>query len=462
MSQHVVKNPRVRFAPSPTGNLHLGGLRAAIFNWLFARHYDGKFVIRIEDTDRERSTKEYLDSIIHSLEWMNIKSDEPLHIQSEYDDRHRKYIQKLLDEGKAYKCFCSEIDLQSRCGDDYTKYDLCCRDKECHNLDDRAYVVRFKIPDTCKEVTFDDLIRGPITIHKDQLDDFIIARSDGSPIYNFVVVVDDAEMNINYVIRGEEHIGNTPKQILLYEALGLKQPQWAHVPLILSPDGGKLSKRDGAVSVIDYKKEGYLPDALFNYLVRLGWSHGDDEILSREQLIELFTLEGVGKSGAVFDRTKLDWVNSVYLKEMSASDIITYINNELDIAFSNEATKDQLQSLVGLYKGRVKTVVELVSEINLVLAGPNTYDPDAVQQHITPTIKELLPSLVQTLDTIKEWSLDEIKATVKEFCKANDLKLGMIAQPIRIALVGKTESPGVFDLMSILGKKIVRSRIEAL
>ena len=348
----IVENARVRFAPSPTGNLHIGGLRAAIFNWLFAHHHKGAFVIRIEDTDRARSTQEYTDSIIDSLAWMQIKSDEPLHIQSEFESKHKEYLQRLLSEGNAYKCYCSTEELESRL-DANQKYDLCCRDKECPELEERPYVVRFKVPESIERLTFTDLIRGEITFERDQLDDFIIARSDGTPVYNFVVVIDDAEMKINYVIRGEEHLGNTPKQILLYNALGFDEPQWAHLPLILSPNGGKLSKRDGAVSVLEYKKDGYLPEALLNYLVRLGWSHGDQEVFTRQELIDLFTLEAVGKSGAAFDVEKLDWLNGLFIRNMTAEALLDYIQTTmgLDLNFA-DWSQEQVIALINLYKER--------------------------------------------------------------------------------------------------------------
>ena len=294
-TQHV----RVRFAPSPTGHLHIGGLRAAIFNWLFARHHKGTFLLRIEDTDRERSKQEYTDAILDAFAWMGITSDEPLIIQSERINAHIVVIKKLLEEGKAYRCYCSQEEVLQRhvdAGGDahFVKYDGKCR---FQTSQDRVgeHVVRFAIPSSVQHISFDDMIRGPITVASDELDDFIIARSDYSPMYNFVVVVDDAFMKITHVIRGEDHISNTPKQILLYQACGYEIPQFAHAPNILGPSGKKLSKREAAASVLEYRTMGYLPQALCNYLVRLGWSHGDQEVFSEQELIACFSLDAVGK-----------------------------------------------------------------------------------------------------------------------------------------------------------------------
>ena len=322
----VSKNSiRVRFAPSPTGHLHIGGLRTAFFNWLFARHNNGVFLLRIEDTDVERSTKEYLDSILATFDWVNLPSDEPIVIQSQRIAEHTALIAQLLKEGKAYRCYCSQEQVAERykgqgSGDEFIKYD-----GRCRNAAEQPGVpaaIRFALPAGRTTVAFDDLIRGRVEVGIDQLDDFIIARSDGTPMYNFVVVVDDAHMRISHIIRGEEHISNTPKQLLLYEALGFPVPFFAHTPMILGPDGNKLSKRDAATSVLEYRQEGYLPDALLNYLVRLSWAHGDQEIFTREELISYFTLDHVGKKGAIFDPQKLSWVNSVYMRAKDSARVI--------------------------------------------------------------------------------------------------------------------------------------------
>ncbi|HJM68455.1 MAG TPA: glutamate--tRNA ligase [Candidatus Babeliales bacterium] len=462
-----LSNVRVRFAPSPTGNLHIGGLRAAIFNWLFARHNDGTFIIRIEDTDKERSTQEFQTSIIDSLAWMQFSSDEQLYIQSEFEDKHKEFLQQLLDADKAYRCYCSELELQDRLGEN-CKYDQCCRDRDCADASG-PYVIRFKVPNHLKKVTFTDLIRGEITIDRDQIDDFIIARSDGSPVYNFVVVIDDAEMRINFVIRGEEHLGNTVKQILLYDALGFTQPEWAHLPLILNPEGGKLSKRDGAVSVIEYKDDGYLPDAVLNYLVRLGWSHGDQEIFTREELIKLFTLDGVGKSGAIFDIEKLNWLNGVYIRESKSEDLLDYIETTMKIPLQQELngwSRDTLIQVITVYKDRARTLSELIDELRLLHDGSKIVDAELSDKWVTAETALHIERLVDLLESLSQWDLDLIKEVVTSYCKQAQLKLPAIAQPVRLAFIGTTKSPSVFQLLFLLGKdeslKRLRSFIESL
>jgi glutamyl-tRNA synthetase len=349
---------RVRFAPSPTGHLHIGGLRTALFNWLFARHHGGAFLLRIEDTDLERSTQEYRDSILHSFAWTQLEHDEEIVTQSERIAEHQRVAQQLVDAGKAYRCFCSPEDLIARnkretSGDFFVMYDGYCRDRAAQDGDDaKQHVIRFKLPAGRTEVSFDDLIKGTITISLDQMDDFIILRSGGFPMYNFVVVVDDAFMRITHIIRGEEHIVNTPKQILLNEACGYSIPRFGHLPLILGPSGDKLSKRDGATSVVEYRRDGYIPHALLNYLARLGWSHGDQEIFSLSELIEHFSLEHIGRTGAIFDFEKLAWVNSVYLKAMTQEEILDAIVRDVDSHFLTRFTwnVDKVKQVIGLYK----------------------------------------------------------------------------------------------------------------
>ena len=459
-----VRRPiKTRFAPSPTGQLHIGGVRAALFNWLFAHHNKGSFVVRIEDTDLERSTKEYAQVIVDALSWLGMKSDEPLVYQSSFIDRHKAYIKKLIAEDKAYKCYCSAEDLEKRLGEN-ASYDKHCR--VCVSpSENKPYVVRFKVPEGRKDISFEDLILGKITIPINELDDFIIARSDGSPVYNLVVVIDDATMGITQVIRGQEHINNTPKQLLLYEALGFEPPQFAHVPLILGKSGAKLSKRDAATSVLEYKKEGYLPEALINYLVRLGWSHGDQEIFTLDELVKDFTLEAVGKSNATFDMDKLRWVNSEHLKQKSGKWIVDYILSQLDPQFLNNLgawTKEQVSACVDLYKERVSTLKELQLSLKNLYEGPSSYNEDAQKKWITQQSKELLSSLISLVSLLDQWDAENLQTTIKNFVKENDLKLATIAQPIRIALTGDIVSPGIFHLLSILGKEESLNRLEAL
>lgn len=449
---------RVRFAPSPTGHLHIGGLRTALFNWLFARHYSGKFLLRIEDTDLERSQQEYTDSILESFDWCSMHSDEPIVIQSTRIAEHKKVAHEMLASGTAYRCFCTPEELLKRLGASageggYTRYDNFCRDKHITD-NNKPYVIRFKLPDNRESVTFNDLIHGPITFGFDTLDDFIIVRSDGTPMYNFVVVVDDAFMRITHVIRGEEHLVNTPRQILLYQACGYDLPEFAHLPLILGPDGSKLSKRDAATSVIDYKKNGFLPDALCNYLVRLGWSHGDQEIFMREELIQFFTLDHVGKKGAIFDIKKLEWLNGVYIRALDAPKLLELL---LDLDFP-KWSQEQLLALINVYKERVKTLVELKQElINLYTLPEKITIPDGI---ITPQTKNYIESLLHELEQLSEFSRADIEACIKKVCAEHAIKLPLLAQPVRLALTGTLSSPSVYDLIVVLGKQETISRLE--
>lgn len=454
---------RVRFAPSPTGHLHIGSFRTALFNWLFARHHGGTFLLRIEDTDLERSTQEYVQSIMAALDWVDLKPDEQVVIQSERLQEHEQVLQKLLQEGTAYKCFCTQQEIADRSGgSEFISYDGLCRTAD--QASDKPYVIRFKLPDIT-EVSFDDLIRGTITVPAGQLDDFIIARSDGRPTYNFVVVVDDASMGITQVIRGEDHISNTPKQILLYQACGYSIPQFAHMPLILGPSGDRLSKRDGATSALAYKELGYLPDALVNYLVRLGWSHGDQEIFSREQLIEFFTLDAVGKKGSIFDIEKLNWVNGVYIRERSAKELLVYIAAELDATFVQRLSgwdTAQVEQAIDLYKERVSTLVELMKEVALLHDGPESYQQSDVEKWTDSQTKEYLDALITMIQDDKPDSLDVLKDAVKSLTKTMGIKFVKLAQPMRIALIGSSAGPGVFEMFFVVGSQQALARFMRL
>jgi glutamyl-tRNA synthetase len=456
---------RVRFAPSPTGHLHIGGMRSALFNWLFAKHHNGKFLLRIEDTDPERSKQEYTDSIIASFSWMHIDWDEPVVIQSQRAARHIEIAQKLVAEQKAYYCTCTQDDVIARLSKvpgfdpNFIKYD-----GHCRNAGNRSGALRFKIPDT-GAVSFNDLIRGPITIGIDQLDDFILVRTDGTPMYNFVVVIDDADMRITHVIRGEEHIANTPKQILLYQACNFPLPQFAHLPMILNHDGSKLSKRDAATSVFEYKQMGYLPDALFNYLVRLGWAHGDQEIFTKDELIKLFSLEHVGKKGAIFDQAKLDWINGVYMRNAADAQLLDIIIKDIRPSFLTDLPRwhtDTILLLLNIYKQRAKTLCEIITDITALYAAPKEYAAADIAQWITPTTVDELHAVSAELESHAALSADALSATFKEWAKKNNVKMVAIAQPVRIALIGKSSGPGVFELMAILGKQETINRISSL
>lgn len=461
---HNNSEVRIRFAPSPTGHLHIGGLRSALFNWLFARHCGGKFLLRIEDTDLERSKAEYTESILQAFAWCDITSDEPIVIQSARKKEHLVVAHDLLAKGAAYRCYCTQEELQSRLGASaaeggFVHYDGKCRDVT--TLLDKPFVIRFKVPHDREAVVVHDLIRGDISFPLKTIDDFIIVRSDGSPMYNFVVVVDDAYMRISHIIRGEEHLVNTPRQILLYEACGYAMPQFAHVPLILGADGSKLSKRDAATAVIDYKKDGYLADALCNYLIRLGWSHGDQEIFTREEMIRYFSLEHVHKSGAIFDKNKLDWMNHMYMKQASPETLVHYIVRDIDPAFRMHMaawSDDVVYHLVQLYKERVKTLAELRTEMFRLYNKP-AVDELSVQ-HITSQQHAALEFLVKHLSESK-YARQELEALVKQICLQMNMRMPDIAQPIRLALTGSATAPGIYDLLLALGKEESIARLQA-
>jgi glutamyl-tRNA synthetase len=459
---------RVRFAPSPTGHLHIGGLRTAFFNWLFARHYQGTFLLRVEDTDLERSKKEYIDSQLASLHWAGLMPDEPIVIQTNRFAEHTAVIQKLLEEKKAYRCYCPHIkqeDFQD--GEPfYRKYDRTCRTKTLLQDSTEPYVVRFAIPDGIERVEFNDRIRGHVSFPVEELDDFVIARPDGRPIYNFVVVVDDAFMRITHVIRGEDHISNTPKQILLYQACGYQVPEFAHLPMILGPTGQRLSKRDAATSVLDYKSNGYLPEALLNYLVRLGWAHGDQELFTRQELITHFSLDHVGKKGAIFDPNKLDWVNSMYMRAMDDAQIVRYADDNLDAALVQQLkvwNNHQLATLTKLYKERTKTVRELIIDIIGLSQPPTQYNHEDVAKWTDASTAGYISELIQILEATPDFTVHMLSEAINSYAQRIGIKLVTIAQPIRLALVGRASSPGVFDLLAVVGKQesIRRLRIFA-
>lgn len=456
---------RVRFAPSPTGHLHIGGLRAALFNWLFARHNNGVFLLRIEDTDLERSRPEYTQSIMEALEWCGIKSDEPIVIQSQRVAEHRRLAQQLLDTGKAYKCYCSQQELERRLGahaadGGYVRYDGLCRPAEGKQSLEREapFVIRFRVPDTCTEVVVPDLLHGDITFGSDTFDDFILVRSDGSPMYNFVVVADDAFMRISHIIRGEEHLVNTPRQILLYQALGFVVPLFAHLPLILGPDGRKLSKRDAATAVIDYKKDGYLAQALCNYLVRLGWSHGDQELFTRDELVRLFSLDHVGKKGSIFDTKKLLWMNGLFLRQASAQELITCMQRDLGYDYVQAChywTVEQQHKALDIYKERAKTLIELYEEIGALYRGPE----EAALAAAPATLPD---ALVDKIAACEVFTRESLELVIKAYCTETQTALSAIGPTIRFALTGKTHAPGMYDLLVLLGKDTSLDRLYRL
>ena len=453
---------RLRFAPSPTGYLHVGGARTALFNWLLARKQGGKFVLRIEDTDVARSTRESVDAILQGMEWLGLDWDDGPFYQSERFPVYREFVEKLLAEGKAYKCYCTPEELEERREQAMRegrkpKYDGTCRNRT-EELPDRPYTVRFKAPH--EGVTaFDDLIKGRIAFNNEELDDLIIQRSDGTPTYNFVVVIDDATMGITTVIRGDDHVNNTPRQILLYEALGYPVPRFAHVPMILGADKTRLSKRHGATSVMAYRDMGFLPEAMVNYLVRLGWSHGDQEIFSRDELIEKFSIEAVGKSAGVFNPDKLLWLNHHYIKESAPERLAELLVPFLKERGVDPATGPALPPVVKTLQERSRTLVEMADGALFYYRRDFAYEEEAAARHLVPDAAPLLEALAGKLETLADFSRAGIEALFKEFIAEKGIKLGQVGPAVRVALCGGTASPGIYEVIEALGREETIARL---
>lgn len=460
---------RVRFAPSPTGFLHIGGLRTALFNWLFAQHEGGAFLVRIEDTDRDRFSDEYEYAITSSLKWAGINADEPLVYQHARQSEHQKSVDELIAKGKAYYCFCTLDELQqkreSAQGEKETYiYDKSCRSRKttAEDIKTKSYVVRFKVEVDSEFLCFDDLIRGLVSLPTEHIDDFVLARSNGGMTYNFAVVIDDHFMRISHVVRGEDHIVNTGKQILLYQAFGWSIPRFGHVSLILGPTGQKLSKRDAATGVQDYKEKGFLADALCNYLVRLGWSHGDQEVFTTEEMIKYFNVSDVSTHGAIFDYNKLLWLNSVYIKVKPAAELCALVNQNLEInlvAKTSSFNQEQRETAINLYKDRSQTLLELVVGVMQLYHMPVSYDPESLVQWVTPETSAIMQNLSKDLSGC-QFVKENLQAALKTFAKNNDIKFPVIAQPMRIALIGSSHGPGIFEMLELLGKDEVLHRLQ--
>ncbi len=454
---------RTRFAPSPTGFLHIGGARTALFCWLAARATGGQFVLRIEDTDRERSTAESVTAILDGMRWLGLECDEGPFYQSERMARYREVVDRLLAEGKAYRCYCSKERLEklreaAMEAGEKPRYDGHCRD-----LDEAPKgvdpVIRFRNPDD-GTVVFEDRVRGRIEVANDELDDLVLMRADGTPTYNFAVVVDDHDMDINLVIRGDDHINNTPRQINLYRALGLEPPEFAHVPMILGDDGARLSKRHGAVSVMAWREKGYLPDALVNYLARLGWSHGDQEVFSRESLIELFDIGDVNRKASRFDTEKLDWINQHYLREGDPDQIATELAWHLERAGLQPEDGPDPGQLLAVQADRVETLVELVEQSRPFYAEVNEFDPGAAKKHLRPVAAEPLQALRDRLADLPEWEPEALQAAVQATADALGIGFGKIGMPLRVALMGHGQSPAINQTLWLIGRERSLARID--
>lgn len=455
-----MKKIRTRFAPSPTGFLHIGGARTALFNWLYARHHSGEFILRIEDTDQQRSTDESTRAILDAMTWLGLNCDEGPYFQAQRVDLHREMVQKLIREDKAYYCTCTPEELEEKrkqalATGKKPKYDGTCRDK---NLKKTAgSVVRFRGQQTGVTVV-EDLIKGNIVFNNEELDDLIIERSDGYPTYNFAVVIDDALMNITHVIRGDDHVNNTPRQILLYQALKFDVPKFAHVPMILGSDKTRLSKRHGATSVMAYKEMGFLPEALVNYLVRLGWAHGDQEIFSSQDLIELFDLDAVGKSPAVFNPDKLLWLNAHYIKEAAPERLREEMKTIWPAGIDTSNT-DFTQKVIADLQTRVKTLVELAGSADFYFTDEIKYDEQSAQKFLTADVAPHLKALVESMVSLQDFSKKRLEEFLMNFIQERNIKFKLIAQPLRVALTGKTVSPGIDEIMVTLGKERVIKKI---
>jgi glutamyl-tRNA synthetase len=459
---------KVRFAPSPTGFLHIGGVRTALFNWLFARHHGGKFVLRIEDTDVSRSTEESIQEIIEAMQWLGLDWDEGPYRQMERQSIYKEKVELLLREKKAYRCYCAPEDLEARRQEAQKqglkpKYDGTCRNRQ-DQPQGLPSVVRFKIP-LEGSVAVHDLLRGQIVFDNQELDDFIIQRTDGTPTYNFVVVVDDADMGITHVIRGDDHLSNTPRQALMYEALNTPQPKFAHISMILGADKARLSKRHGATSVLAYRDMGYLPDAVINYLVRLGWSHGDQEIFSRDELIQHFSLENITTSAAVFNPEKLTWLNQQYIQNTPPLEMAPHWEPMLvkegllpeDHGLSMEEIAKPIPSL----NQRAENLIEMAQKSEFYFKKELTFDEKARAKFLTPEAKPYLELLVSKLSTLNDFSESTLETTFKEIVEQEGIKLGKLAQPVRIALTGKKESPGIYEVLFLLGPETTIARLKS-
>ncbi|WP_411727300.1 glutamate--tRNA ligase [Methyloglobulus sp.] len=454
---------RTRFAPSPTGYLHVGGARTALFSWLYARKYQGQFILRIEDTDLERSTQESVDAILQGMDWLGLTYDKGPYYQTRHFDRYKEVIQQLLDQGDAYHCYCSKEELeQLRAGQmankEKPRYNGKCRHltapqpgKEC--------VVRFKNP-VDGVVTIKDLVKGEIMVANKELDDLIIARADGSPTYNLTVVVDDMDMHITHVIRGDDHINNTPRQINILKALGAELPNYAHLPMILGPDGARLSKRHGVVSVMQFRDEGYLPEALLNYLVRLGWSHGDQEIFSIDEMIANFSLDAINVSASAFNMEKLLWLNHHYIMNSDPAHVAKHLVWHLEQRDVDLAQGPELVDVVLAQRERCKTLVEMAAASVYFYQDFDGYDEKAAKKNFTVGSDLVLSNLHEEFSQLQAWEREQLHSTVINLAEKMALGLGKVAQPLRVAVCGSAVSPAIDITLSLLGKETTLARLE--
>lgn len=455
---------RTRFAPSPTGYLHIGGARTALFCWLYSKKMGGEFILRIEDTDRERSTEASVQAILQAMDWLDLDYDEGPFYQTERFDRYKQVIQQLLDNNQAYYCSCSKERLESlreqqMANKEKPRYDGCCRHKGLSRDDAEDLVVRFSNPQQ-GEVFFKDLVKGGIRVSNSELDDLIIQRTDGTPTYNLTVVVDDMDMAITHVVRGDDHVNNTPRQINILQALKADIPEYAHVPMILGEDGKRLSKRHGAVSVMQYYEDGFLPEAVLNYLVRLGWSHGDQEIFSRDELMQLFSLDAINRAPSAFNPEKLLWINQHYLKNSDLGEIINLVKQRLHkngVSFDDSV---DISAIVELYRERVKTINELASSITYFFQDFDEFEEKAAKKALKSAALQPLQMLQQNLAQLDEWTAERIHQCVADITEELQVNMGKVGQPLRVAVTGGSFSPPIDLTVEKIGKENTINRIQ--
>ena len=454
---------KTRFAPSPTGYLHVGGARTALYSWLFSRHNKGEFVLRIEDTDLERSTQPAIDAIMDGMNWLNLNWDEGPYYQTKRFDRYNQVIDQMLAAGTAYRCYCSKERLEKLREDQMAKgekprYDGCCRHGDHNHTPDEPHVVRFLNPQE-GSVIFDDKIRGPIEFSNQELDDLIIRRTDGSPTYNFCVVIDDWDMEITHVIRGEDHINNTPRQINILKALGAPVPEYAHVSMILGDDGKKLSKRYNAVSVMQYRDDGYLPEALLNYLVRLGWSHGDQEIFSIDEMIKDFTLEAISKSASAFNTDKLLWLNHHYINTLPAEQVAVHLDWRIKQQNIDTSNGPSLVELIKLLGERCKTLKEMAESCHYFYVDFDSFEETAAKKHLRPVARQPLEVVRDKLSAITDWTAENVHKAIQETAEELEVGMGKVGMPLRVAVTGAGQSPALDVTVHAIGKARSIARI---
>ncbi|MDU8923560.1 glutamate--tRNA ligase [Pasteurellaceae bacterium LIM206] len=454
---------RTRFAPSPTGYLHVGGARTALYSWLYAKHNHGEFVLRIEDTDLERSTPEATAAILEAMQWLDLGWDHGPYYQTKRFDRYNQVIDQMLEQGLAYRCYCSKERLESlrheqEANKQKPRYDRHCLGDHSHSPDE-PHVVRFKNP-TEGSVVFEDAVRGRIEISNQELDDLIIRRTDGSPTYNFCVVVDDWDMGITHVVRGEDHINNTPRQINILKALGAPIPTYAHVSMINGDDGQKLSKRHGAVSVMQYRDDGYLPEALINYLVRLGWGHGDQEIFSRQEMIDLFELTHVSKSASAFNTEKLQWLNQHYIRELPADYVAGHLAWHFAHQGINTANGPALNEIVDMLKDRCKTLKEMATASRYFFEEFDNYDENAAKKHLKASAIIPLEKVREHLSALTDWDLHGTHRAIEQTAAELEVGMGKVGMPLRVAVTGCGQSPSMDVTLVGIGRERVLARIQ--